>query len=101
MAAGAVGRDGNKDLALIGDSALQLFLQSQGRARHASRGTQPTLLEQINCPLSLILPALLGNTTKLSPVLPVIRTLPSGGSNWVLIGTFARIPPRAILSLTS
>mgnify|MGYP002718968394 CR=1 FL=1 len=26
MAAGAVGRDGNKDMALIGDSALQLFL---------------------------------------------------------------------------
>lgn len=58
MAAGAVGRDGNKDLALIGDSALQLFLQSQGRARHASHGTQPALLEQIYCPLSLILPTL-------------------------------------------
>ncbi|GKZ98327.1 hypothetical protein AnigIFM59636_002734 [Aspergillus niger] len=47
MAAGAVGRDGNKDLALIGDSALQLFLQSQGRARHASR-------EQINQTVSRI-----------------------------------------------
>ncbi|PYI36385.1 ribonuclease III [Aspergillus indologenus CBS 114.80] len=37
MAAGAVNRDGNKDLALIGDSALQLFLQTQGRTRNASR----------------------------------------------------------------
>lgn len=45
MAAGAVNRDGNKDLALIGDSALQLFLQTQGRARNASRGMQVILLE--------------------------------------------------------
>ncbi|OJZ79995.1 hypothetical protein ASPFODRAFT_212936 [Aspergillus luchuensis CBS 106.47] len=36
-AAGTVGGDSNKDLALIGDSALQLFLQSQSGARHASR----------------------------------------------------------------
>lgn len=37
-AAGAVDRDGNKNLALVGDTALQLFLQTEGRIRNANRG---------------------------------------------------------------
>ncbi|RAH80835.1 putative RNAse III [Aspergillus japonicus CBS 114.51] len=40
-AAGVNDRDGNKRLALVGITALQLFLQTEGQARRASR-------EQIN-----------------------------------------------------
>ncbi|KAL3483844.1 ribonuclease III domain-containing protein [Aspergillus germanicus] len=48
-AAGYLGSVGNKELALIGDTVLRLYLQVEGRARRLSRGAINDMVQRLSC----------------------------------------------------
>ncbi|KAL3444158.1 ribonuclease III domain-containing protein [Aspergillus insuetus] len=48
-AAGYLGSAGNKELALIGDTILRLYIQTEGRARGMNRGSIEAMIQRLAC----------------------------------------------------
>ncbi|KAJ0415780.1 ribonuclease III domain-containing protein [Aspergillus carlsbadensis] len=51
--AGYFGSAGNKDLAVIGDTTLRLYIQIEGRARRRSRGDINDMVQKLACNANL------------------------------------------------